>query len=157
VVGLEDSAHPTPKETILLVEDEEMLRNLSRIVLHKNGYTVLEAAHGAEALAICQSHEGPIDLMLTDVVMPILSGGELADCVALLRPETKVLYVSGYTDDAVVRNGVFADSMPFLHKPFTPDTLVAKVREILDHEFAPQHQPAALARAHPSLACAAGW
>jgi PAS domain S-box-containing protein len=134
--GLEDSAHLTRKETILLVEDEKMLRNLSRIVLHKHGYTVLEAAHGVEALAICQSHEEPIDLMVTDVVMPILSGSELADRLARLRPETKVLYVSGYTDDAVVRNGVFADNVPFLHKPFTPDTLLAKVREVLDYKSA---------------------
>jgi two-component system cell cycle sensor histidine kinase/response regulator CckA len=130
---------PSRKEAILLVEDEEMLRNLSRMVLHKHGYTVLEAAHGAEALAICQSHEGTIDLMVTDVVMPILNGSELADCVAQLRPDTKVLYVSGYTDDAVVRNGVSADTVPFLHKPFTPDDLVAKVREVLDDNSASGH------------------
>jgi two-component system, cell cycle sensor histidine kinase and response regulator CckA len=138
-VGLEHSAHPTSgKKTILLVEDEEMLRNLSRIVLRKHGYTVLEAAHGAEALAICQSHEGPIDLLVTDVVMPILGGRELADRVSQLRPDTKVLFVSGYTDDAVVRNGVFADYMQFLHKPFTPDTLATKVSEVLGHKFAPR-------------------
>jgi two-component system, cell cycle sensor histidine kinase and response regulator CckA len=125
------------RETILLVEDEQMLRDLARIVLRKNGYTVLEAPHGAEALSICQSHEGRIDLLVTDVVMPILSGRELADRVALLRPEIKVLFVSGYTDDAVVRNGVMAEDVQFLHKPFTPTTLASKVREVLDQQFAP--------------------
>jgi two-component system cell cycle sensor histidine kinase/response regulator CckA len=130
--------YATRKETILLVEDEEILRNLSRIALCKHGYTVLEAAHGAEALAICQNHEGPIDLLVTDVVMPILGGRELADQLALLRPDTKVLYVSGYTDDAIVRNGVFTDQVQFLPKPFTPDTLAAKVRKILDHKPTPR-------------------
>jgi PAS domain S-box-containing protein len=124
-------------ETILLVEDEEMLRNLARIVLRKNGYTVLEAGHGAEALSLCESHTGSIDLLITDVVMPVLGGRELADRIALLRPDIKVLFVSGYTDDAVVRNGVMADSVQFLHKPFTPSTLLSKVREVLDHQPAP--------------------
>jgi PAS domain S-box-containing protein len=124
------------RETILLVEDEEMLRNLARIVLRKNGYTVLEAAHGAEALTLCQTHTGPIDLLMTDVIMPILGGRELADRVALLRPDIKVLFISGYTDDAVVRNGVTADSVQFLHKPFTPSTLLSKTREVLDHQTA---------------------
>jgi PAS domain S-box-containing protein len=124
------------RETVLLVEDEEMLRNLARIVLRKNGYTVLEAAHGAEALSICQSHPASIDLLMTDVVMPILGGRELADRVAQLRPDVKVLFVSGYTDDAVVRNGVMAESVQFLHKPFTPATLLSKVREVLDHQTA---------------------
>jgi YesN/AraC family two-component response regulator len=89
-------------------------------------------------LAICQSHKGPIDLLVTDVVMPVLGGRELADRVSQLRPDTKVLYVSGYTDDAVVRNGVSADEMQFLHKPFTPDILAAKVSEVLGHKFAPR-------------------
>ena len=124
------------RETVLVVEDEEMLRNLARIVLRKNGYTVLEAAHGADALSICQSHPGPIDLLMTDVVMPVLGGRELADRVALLRPDVKVLFVSGYTDDAIVRNGVMAESVQFLHKPFTPATLLSKVREVLDHQTA---------------------
>ncbi len=77
-------------------------------------------------------------MLVTDVVMPILGGRELADQMAQLRPDTKVLYVSGYTDDSVVRNGVFADEMQFLHKPFTPDTLAAKVSEILGHQSAPR-------------------
>jgi len=126
------SPFATRKETILLVEDEETLRNLALAVLRKIGYTVLEAAHGGEALAICQSHEGPIDLLVTDVVMPVLNGRELADRLALLRPATKVLYVSGCTMDTVVRNGVFTDSGHFLHKPFTPAALADKVREVID-------------------------
>jgi len=125
------------RETILLVEDEEMLRDLARIVLRKNGYKVLDAPHGAEALSICQSHEGTIDLLVTDVVMPILSGRELADRILLLRPDIQVLFVSGYTDDAVVRNGVMAEDVQFLHKPFTPATLASKVREVLDQKRAP--------------------
>jgi two-component system cell cycle sensor histidine kinase/response regulator CckA len=134
-----DSSPLAPgNETILLVEDEEMLRSLARVVLRKNGYTVLEAGHGAEALAICQSYEGPIDLLVTDVVMPVLNGRELADRMALLRPDTKVLYVSGYTTDEVVRNGVYADSVHFLHKPFIPAALVEKVREVLDNKPASQ-------------------
>jgi PAS domain S-box-containing protein len=128
-------------ETILLVEDEEMLRKLARIVLRKHGYTVLEASHGADALAICHSHEGAIDLLITDVVMPILAGRDLADRVALLRPGIKVLFMSGYTEDAVVRNGVFADNVPFLHKPFTPSRLASKVREVFDREGAPPTAP----------------
>jgi two-component system cell cycle sensor histidine kinase/response regulator CckA len=124
-------------ETILLVEDEDMLRNLSRIVLRKQGYNVLEAPHGADALAICQSHQGAIDLLVTDVVMPVLNGRELADQLARLRPETKVLYVSGYTEDAVVRKGVLAGNVWLLHKPFTPSTLASKVREVLDSTRSP--------------------
>jgi PAS domain S-box-containing protein len=132
--------HPAPQpvrnETILLVEDEEMMRNLAHVVLCKQGYNVLEAAHGGEALTICQNHEATIDLLVTDVVMPVLGGRELADRVVLLRPDIKVLYVSGYTDDAIVRNGIFADEVQFLHKPFSPDALAEKVREVLDQKSA---------------------
>ncbi len=127
----------SPHETILLVEDEEMLRKLARVVLRKQGYTVLEAAHGGEALTICQNHEGPIDLLVTDVVMPVLGGRELVDRVVLLRPDIKVLYISGYTDDAIVRNGVIADNVQFLHKPFPPAVLARKVREVLELKPAP--------------------
>ncbi len=135
------SAHAAQNETILLVEDEEMLRNLARIVLRKQGYTVLEAAHGGEALTICQSHEGPIDLLVTDVVMPVLGGRELVDRIVLLRPEIKVLYVSGYTEDAVVRNGIYSDKVQFLHKPFPPTALAEKVREVLDQKVASRLAP----------------
>jgi two-component system cell cycle sensor histidine kinase/response regulator CckA len=133
------STNTVQNETILLVEDEEMLRNLARIVLRKQGYNVLDAAHGGEALSICQNHEGPIDLLVTDVVMPVLGGRELVDRIVLLRPEIKVLYVSGYTEDAVVRNGIYSDKVQFLHKPFAPAALADKVREVLDQRTTSHH------------------
>ncbi|HXG94318.1 MAG TPA: ATP-binding protein [Blastocatellia bacterium] len=119
-------------ETILLVEDEAVVRKLVREVLEMNGYNVLEAINGHEALAICQSHPGLIHLLLTDVVMPQMSGRELAERFNALRSETKVLYMSGYTDDAIVHRGVGGAKIAFIQKPFTPDSLAAKVREVLD-------------------------
>jgi PAS domain S-box-containing protein len=118
-------------EMVLLVEDEEMVREMTRQVLEMNGYNVLEASHGKEALLICAQHEGRIDLMVTDVVMPQMGGRELAECLAAARPETKVLFMSGYTDDAIVRHGVLHENVNFLQKPFTPDALALKVREVL--------------------------
>jgi PAS domain S-box-containing protein len=118
-------------EIVLLVEDEEMVRGIARQVLEMNGYHVLEASHGKEALLLCEQHEGHIDLMVTDVVMPQMGGRELAKCLASSRPETKVLFVSGYTDDAIVHHGVLDKDVNFLQKPFTPDALAHKVREVL--------------------------
>ncbi len=97
-----------------------------------SGYVVLEARQGAEALEISNRHAGTIHLLVTDVVMPQMSGRELAQRLATLRPELKVLYMSGYTDDAIVRHGVLASGIAFLSKPFTPNALALKVREVLD-------------------------
>ncbi len=119
-------------ETILLVEDEDMLRRLVRETLEREGYTVLDAANPAEAQRICHTFKGPIHLMVTDVIMPKLNGRELAERVARMHPEMRVLYMSGYTDSAVVANGVLQGAMPFLQKPFTPTALARKVREMLD-------------------------
>ncbi|MEE9303060.1 MAG: PAS domain S-box protein [Thiotrichaceae bacterium] len=118
-------------ETVLLVEDNDELRNLIRDVLQKRGYTVLDAPSAEEAIQICNSHNGVIDLLLTDVVLPGLNGRDLAKYLEPLRSKMKVLYMSGYTDDAIVRHGVLRAGMAFLQKPFTPDILSSKVREVL--------------------------
>ncbi len=121
--------------TILLVEDERSVRTLARRVLEGRGYTVLEAEDGGSAMQLSQGHEGPIDLLLTDVVMPELSGPELAERLLPHRPETRVLYTSGYTDHAILRAAVWESGANFLQKPFTPDTLVQKVQEVLDSQL----------------------
>jgi CheY-like chemotaxis protein len=119
-------------ETILLAEDEDMVRALARRILQAHGYTVLEARDGTECLRICQAHTGPIHLLMTDVVMPGLSGRAVADRVAPLRPDMKVLYLSGYADNAVVHHGLLDAGRAFLQKPFSAGTLAHKVREVLD-------------------------
>jgi DNA-binding NtrC family response regulator len=119
-------------ETILLAEDEEMVRSLARRSLEKSGYTVLEAGHPNEALLLGEKHSGPIDLLLTDVVMPGMSGRDLAELLMPMRPEMKVLYISGYTDNAIAHHGVLDEDVEFLHKPLTPTALTRKVREVLD-------------------------
>jgi signal transduction histidine kinase/CheY-like chemotaxis protein len=123
---------PQGSETILLVEDEEPVRELVRKVLERNGYRILEARHGEEAITICARHKGEISLLVTDVVMPRMSGREVAERLLISHPKMKVLYLSGYTDDAVVRHGVLQSMTAFLQKPFTPDALAHKVREVLD-------------------------
>jgi two-component system cell cycle sensor histidine kinase/response regulator CckA len=122
-----------PKETeqILVVEDEEMVRHVTREILETSGYRVLTAANGEEAYDLCKEYAGPIGLMITDVVMPEMGGRELAERSSQLRPEMMVLYMSGYTDDAIVGHGVLDEHMPFLRKPFTPEALCRKVRELL--------------------------
>ena len=118
-------------ETILLVEDEDMVRKLVRETLEREGYKLLDAAGPMEAQKLVQNYHGPIHLMITDVVMPKLSGRELADRVLRQRPDIKVLYMSGYTDNAVVNSGVLDNEMAFLQKPFTPGVLTRKVRQVL--------------------------
>jgi len=119
-------------ETILLVEDEEGVRDLARRILELKGYKVITASNPTEAAQVCERHEGPIHLLLTDVVMPTMSGRQLAEHVAFLRPGLKVLYMSGYTDSAIVPHGILKEGTPFLQKPFTPEALAHKVREVLD-------------------------
>ena len=119
-------------ETVLLVEDEAIVRTLTKQILEMNGYRVIDAANGEEALRLFRQYDGDIDLMITDIVMPLMSGRELADSVAQLCPEMQILFISGYTDEAVLRHGVLSADVPFLEKPFTPDILARKVREVLD-------------------------
>jgi len=123
---------PRGTETVLLVEDAAAVRAVTRHVLERQGYAVLEASHGAAALELAANHAGPIHLLLTDVIMPGLSGRQVADRLTALRPDTQVLYASGYTDDAVVRHGVLESGIAYLQKPFTTESLARKVREVLD-------------------------
>jgi two-component system cell cycle sensor histidine kinase/response regulator CckA len=123
---------PQSSETVLLVEDEEEVRSAVGESLQMRGYRVLRARHGREALTICRRHEGPIHLLLTDVVMPQMTGPELAQRISLQRPEIKVLYVSGYTSDALAQHNMLAPGTAFLQKPFTPETLARQVRTVLD-------------------------
>lgn len=118
-------------ETILLVEDEDTVRNMVRRILLEKGYTVLEACHGDEALAICEQYKNPIHLMITDVIMPQMSGRELFQRLTLLYPKMKVLYISGYTDSVIIRHHVLNPATAFLQKPFTPNALAGKIREVL--------------------------
>jgi len=119
-------------ETILLVEDEETLRKLAHQILSTYGYQVLDAASGDEALSLSRQHQGTIHLLLTDVIMPAMSGREVAARLLEGRPETRVLFMSGYTDDAIVHQGVLEHSANFIQKPFAPDSLASRVREVLD-------------------------
>ena len=119
-------------ETVLLVEDDEALRALGRRVLEAKGYTVLVAASAEEALFLANGHPGDIDLVATDVVMPGMSGRSLVQYVAELHPRVRILFMSGYTNDDVLRRGALDPATAFLQKPFTPDQLSRRVREVLD-------------------------
>jgi two-component system cell cycle sensor histidine kinase/response regulator CckA len=119
-------------ETILLVEDEDAVRNLTRRLLETGGYTVLQASNAEQAMEVAQGHTGRLDMLLTDVVMPGMSGPELARGLVALRPQLRVLYVSGYPDEALPSAGALEADASFLQKPFTPETLARKIREVLD-------------------------
>jgi CheY-like chemotaxis protein len=123
---------PSGTETILLVEDEPMVRGIAREALLMSGYTVLEAGEGAEALDLARSHPGEIDLLMTDVVMPGISGRKLAEQIAAVRPGIRVLFMSGYTDEMVRRQGIADTGAAFIQKPFTAAELARAVRAALD-------------------------
>jgi CheY-like chemotaxis protein len=133
-IGVEDTLQKSPQgsETILVVEDEEVVRRVVCTILQKNGYHILEATNGKEALCLAQERNGkPIHLMLTDVVMPGMDGPELAKNLSSLYPETKVIYMSGYTNNAIIHHEILKPGIPYLQKPFTSDALSRKVREVL--------------------------
>ena len=119
-------------ETLLLVEDNEAVRRLARRVLQERGYTVLEAGRGDEALQLAAGHDGPITLLVTDFVMPGLSGLELAARLEAERPGLRLLYMSGYTGETIGHHGALEPNTSFIQKPFSPDGLARKVREVLD-------------------------
>jgi len=119
-------------ETVLLVEDEPAVRELTALMLREKGYTVVEAVNGEEGLRVARQHQGRIDLVLTDVVMPVMGGKEMADHLQTSHPDTKVLFASGYTEDAIGHHGVLRPGILFLQKPYMTTTLARKVREVLD-------------------------
>jgi two-component system cell cycle sensor histidine kinase/response regulator CckA len=123
---------PGGTETVLIVEDEGILRKLCVQILEQLGYRVLQARNGAEAIALAQGYGDRIDLLLTDVVMPGMNGRELATQLVLHRPEMKVLFTSGYTENAIVHHGVLDDEVSFLGKPYSPSSLAKKIRKVLD-------------------------
>jgi CheY-like chemotaxis protein len=137
-----DEAGPRGTETILVVEDEAALREITRECLEATGYTVLEAAHAAAALELSERYKGTIHLLVTDVVMPGISGSELAQRLAGERPGLKALYMSGYTDDTVILRGALTEEKAFVQKPFTIAHLAQKVREVLDTPADSPDEPA---------------
>ena len=130
-------AVPSGRETVLVVEDEHALRAVARRTLAGLGYRVLDAISGEDALAVLEGQAEPIDLMITDVIMPGISGRELARRLAVARPGLRVLFMSGYADDALADHGVLAADVEYLQKPFTPDELARRVRDVLDAAHTP--------------------
>jgi CheY-like chemotaxis protein len=122
-------------ETVLLVEDEQVVRELAVVILREKGYAVVEAVNGEEGLRLARQHDGKIDLVLTDVVMPIMGGKEMADVLRTSHPDTKVLFTSGYADNALMHQGVLPPGISFLQKPYLTATLTRKVREVLDERL----------------------
>ena len=127
-----DAANQTGTETVLLVEDETVVRHLVSEILSSNGYTVLEAGDGPSALELLRRHTGSVDLLVTDVVMPGMSGPEVAQAVTAMRPGTQVVYMSGYTDHAIGHHGMLEPGIAFVQKPFSANDLTRKVRAVLD-------------------------
>jgi two-component system, cell cycle sensor histidine kinase and response regulator CckA len=127
-----DTAPARGTETILVAEDEQAVRELVRSMMAGAGYQVLVAGSGQEALAIAAEHAGPIQLLLTDVVMPGMNGRELAEHLAAVRPDTRILFMTGYTDDAVVQHGVLGGAIALLPKPFSRQELLKAIRDVLD-------------------------
>jgi len=121
-------------ETVLIVEDDDVLRKLLQEVLQNYGYRLLVAENGEDALRVGKEHEGPIHLLLTDVVMPRMGGKKLAERLQPLYPRMKVIYMSGYTDKAIVRHGVLAPELNFIQKPFALKNLGRKVRKVIESE-----------------------
>jgi CheY-like chemotaxis protein len=130
----EDLTRHRGTETVLLVEDEDMVRKLTIELLEESGYVVLEANGGEQAMQLFTAHTERIDLLITDVVMPIMSGKEVAEQLRNVHPETKVLFMSGYTDEAIVHHGIVDSHIAFIQKPFSESALTRKVRAVLDGE-----------------------
>jgi CheY-like chemotaxis protein len=138
VVSEKKVQHPVTEvigsETILIAEDDNSVRKLAQSTLKKKGYKVLVAENGEDALQISKAYDGSIDLIITDVVMPKINGKELVERLQPLFPDIKVIFMSGYTDNAIAHHGVLDSDMNFLEKPFTPEGLAKKAREILDNK-----------------------
>jgi CheY-like chemotaxis protein len=122
---------PSQQYTVLLVEDEQDVRELAKAILQDHGYKVIAAPTGSDALLIAEQHTGTIDLLLSDVVMPQMSGPAVARKLAIIRPEVPVLYMSGYVGDALQRHGIAGENVPILNKPFGPGALVRKVQQVI--------------------------
>jgi CheY-like chemotaxis protein len=127
-----DRRAPHGHETVLLVEDEPAVREMTQAALHRHGYTVLPAANGAEALRIARANRGAIHVVITDVVMPGMSGPQLVEQLRADHPDLAALFMSGYTSDSVLRDGVETGEADFLQKPFSTTTLATKLRQVLD-------------------------
>jgi len=132
---------PRGTEVVLVAEDEPSVRHLARKILETHGYTVLAAANGQDGLHAAREHKGlPIRLVVTDVIMPVMGGKIMVEWLKIGQPDLKILFTSGYTDEAITDQGIFDAGVAFLPKPYTPATLVRKVRELLDNGWVPGPQ-----------------